>query len=148
MRPLTPTIALPGAALASTAFCTALRQVVQAAQSRHDWMPRLGRTIPGAVEERHATLQTPGAAPRGVLSAVMSRHDFRQQPDPTHDRLRGLQHEISQCQTDASVPGATEGAGTAQASWNTQYAAVGLRRADGGRESMDPVGQLSIASRW
>ena len=152
MRPLllalSLTLALPGAAAANSAFCTALRQVVQAAQSRFDWMPRVGRNIPGAVEERHGTLQTPGGAPRGVFYAVMARHDPRQQPDPTHDRFRSLQHEVGQCLADASFQGLTEGTGTAQASWNTQYAVVGLRRADGGRELMDSVVELSIASRW
>jgi hypothetical protein len=152
MRPLllalTLTLALPGAASANTALCTALRQVVQAAQSRFDWMPRTGRNIPGSVEERHGTLQTPGGAPRGVYYAVMSRHDPRQPPDPTAERFRTLQHEIGACLTDASFQGLTEGPGTAQASWTTQYAVIGLRRADGGREVADSLVELSIASRW
>ena len=152
MRPLllalTLSLALPGAASASSAFCTALRQVVEAAQSRFDWMPRTGRNIPGSVEERHGTLQTPGGAPRGVFYAVMSRHDARQQPDPTQDRFRALQHEIGQCLTDAAFQGMTEGQGAALATWNTPYAVVGLRRADGGREVMDSIIELSIAARW
>lgn len=152
MRPLLLALmlvlALPGAALADAAFCTALRQVVQAAQSRFDWMPRTGRNIPGSVEERHGTLQTPGGAPRGVFYAVMSRHDARQPPDPTHDRFRALQHEIGQCLADASFQGVTEGQGAAQATWNTQYAVVGLRRADGGPVVPDSIVELSIASRW
>lgn len=141
---LSLTLALPGAAAANSAFCTALRQVVQAAQSRFDWMPRVGRNIPGALEERHGTLQTPGGAPRGVFYAVMARHDARQPPDPTQDRFRALQHEIGACLTDASVQGVTEG----QASWTTQYAVVGLSRAAGGREVPDSIVELSIASRW
>ncbi|CAH0289337.1 hypothetical protein [Roseomonas sp. CECT 9278] len=152
MRPLllalSLAIALPGAASANTALCTALHQLVQAAQSRFDWMPRTGRNIPGSVEERHGTLQTPGGAPRGVFYAVMSRHDPRQRPDPTQDRFRALQHEVGACLTDASFQGVTEGTGTAQASWNTPYAVVGLRRADGGREIQDSLVELSIASRW
>jgi hypothetical protein len=152
MRPLllalSLTLALPGGASANPALCAALHQLVQAAQSRFDWMPRAGRNIPGSVEERHGTLQTPGGAPRGVFYAVMSRHDPRQHPDPTHDRFRALQHEIGACLTDASFQGATEGSGTAQASWHTQYAVVGLRRADGGRELLESLVELSIASRW
>jgi hypothetical protein len=150
MRPLLLAVLLllPGAASAETAFCTALRQVVQAAQSRFDWMPRTGRNIPGAVEERHGTLQTPGGAPRGVFYAVMARHDPRQPPDPTHDRFRALQREVGQCLTDASFQGLTEGTGTAQASWQTPYAVIGLRRADGGRELLESLVELSVASRW
>jgi hypothetical protein len=148
MRPLllalSLTLALPGAATANSAFCTALHQVVQAAQSRFDWMPRVGRNIPGAIEERHGTLQTPGGAPRGVFYAVMARHDARQPPDPTQGRFRALQHEIGACLTDASFQGVTEG----QASWTTQYAVVGLSRAAGGREVPDSIVELSIASRW
>ncbi len=152
MRPLllalTLSLALPGAASANAAFCTALQQVVQAAQSRFDWMPRTGRNIPGSLDERHGTLETPGGAPRGVFTEVMSRHDPRQLPDPTQDRFRALQHEVGQCLTDASFQGLTEGQGTAQAAWTTQYAVVGLRRADGGREVADSIVELSIASRW
>jgi hypothetical protein len=152
MRPLllalSLILALPGAAAADAAFCTALRQVVQAAQSRFDWMPRTGRNIPGSVEERHGTLQTPGGAPRGVFYAVMSRHDPRQPPDPTHDRFRALQREVGQCLTDASFQGLAEGTGTAQASWQTPYAVIGLRRADGGRELLESLVELSVASRW
>ncbi len=152
MRPLllalTLTLALPGAASANSAFCAALQQVVQAAQSRFDWMPRTGRNIPGSLEERHGTLQTPGGAPRGVYYAVMSRHDARQRPDPTQERFRALQHDIGTCLTDASFQGLTEGQGTAQATWNTQYAVVGLRRADGGAVVPDSLIELSIATRW
>jgi hypothetical protein len=152
MRPLllalTLSLALPGAAAANTALCTALQQMVRAAQSRFDWMPRSGRNIPGALEERHGTLQTPGGAPRGVYYAVMSRHDYRQHPDPTHDRFRALQHEIGQCLTGAAFQGLTEGHGSAQATWNTQYAVVGLRRDAGGQVVPDSIVELSIASRW
>lgn len=152
MRPLllalTLIIAAPGAASADTAFCIALRQVVQAAQSSFDWMPRTGRDIPGSVEERRGTLQTPGGAPRGIFYAVMSRHDPRRQPDPTHERFRTVQHEIGRCLTDASFQGVTEGGGSAQATWQTQYAVIGLRRADGGREVADSLVELSVASRW
>jgi hypothetical protein len=152
MRPLllalSLTLALPGAAAANSAFCTALHQMVQAAQSRFDWMPRTGRNVPGSIDERHGTLQTPGGGPRGVFYAVMARHDARQPPDPTVDRFRALQHEIGACLTDASFQGVTEGQGGAQASWTTQYAVVGLRRAAGGREVPDSIVELSIASRW
>jgi hypothetical protein len=152
MRPLllalSLTLALPGAASANAAFCTALRQVVQAAQSRFDWMPRAGHNIPGAVEERHGTLQTPGGAPRGVFYAVMSRHDARQHPDPTPDRFRALQHDIGQCLAGASFLGVTETPSGAQAAWTTPYAVVGLRRADGGAVVPDSILELSIASRW
>jgi hypothetical protein len=152
MRPLllalTLGLALPGTASANDAFCIALRQVVQAAQSHFDWMPRTGRNIPGSIEERHGTLQTPGGAPRGVFYAVMSRHDPRQAPDPTAARFAALQREIGQCLTDASFQGLNQGQGTAQASWQTQYAVIGLRRADGGREIADSLVELSVASRW
>jgi hypothetical protein len=145
---LTLTLALPGAASANEAFCVALRQLAQAAQSSFDWMPRTGRNVPGSVSERHATLQTPGGAPRGAYFAVMSRHDPRQLPDPTAERFRTLQHEIGQCLTNASFQGINEGQGMAQASWQTPYAVIGLRRADGGREVADSVVELSVASRW
>ncbi len=152
MRPLllalTLTLALPGAASANAAFCAALQQMVQAAQSRFDWMPRTGRNIPGSIEERHGTLQTPGGAPRGVYYVVMSRHDARQLPDPTHDRFRALQRDIGACLADASFQGLTEGQTTAQATWNTQYAVVGLRRTDGGAVVPDSLIEISIASRW
>jgi hypothetical protein len=111
-------------------------------------MPRTGRNIPGSVEERHGTLQTPGGAPRGVFYAVMSRHDPRQQPDPTGERFRTLQHDIGACLTDASFLGQTTGPGAAQATWQTPYAVIGLRRADGGREIADSIVELSVASRW
>jgi hypothetical protein len=137
MRPLLIAVmlglALPGSASANEAFCTALRQVVQAAQSRF---------------ERHGTLQPPGGAPRGVFYAVMARHDPRQPPDPTAARFAALQHEVGQCLTDASFQGLNQGQGTAQASWQTQYAVIGLRRAEGGREMADSLVELSIASRW
>lgn len=152
MRPLllalTLTLALPGAASANDAFCIALRQLVQAAQSSFDWMPRTGRNVPGSVSERHGTLQTPGGAPRGVYYAVMFSHDPRQLPDPTAERFRTLQHAVGQCLADASFQGLNEGPGTAQSSWQTPYAVVGLRRADGGREVADSIVELSVASRW
>jgi hypothetical protein len=145
---LSLTLALPGAASANAALCTALAQLVRAAQSRFDWMPSTGRNVPGSIEERHGTLQTPGGAPRGVFYAVMSRHDARQLPDPTQDRFRTLQREVGACMADASFLGLTEGHGTALASWQTPYAVVALRRADGGRELPDSVVELSVASRW
>lgn len=145
---LTLLAALPAEAVANTAFCGALRQVVAAAESRFDSLPLARHAIPGSLEERRGVMQSASGQPHGVLYAVMFRHDARQQPNPVRERFAALQREIGQCLTEASTLGVTEGQGGALARWQTPYAVVGLRRADGGQELADSQIELSVASRW
>lgn len=140
--------ALPVEAAADTAFCTSLREAVRAAQSRFDSLPADRHAIHGSLEERRGVMQSASGQPHGVLYAVMVRHDARQQPDPVRDRFAAVQREIGQCLTGAQALGVTEGRGAALASWQTDYARIGLRRVDGGQELRDSMIELSIASRW
>lgn len=137
-------LAAPFEARADQAFCAALAQLVSAAQSRFDWMPRSGRNIPGSIEERHGTLQTADGAPRGVYYAVMARGGSA----AAHERFAALQREVGGCLPNAAFQGLREGAGSALVSWQTDYAVIGLRRADGGGDTPAALVELSIASRW
>ena len=148
MLVLTLIAALPFEAAANTAFCNALRQVVSAAQSRFDSLPAGRHVIPGSIEERRGIMQSASGQPHGVVYAVMFRHDVRQQPNPVRERFAALQREVGQCLTDASALGVTEGQGGAMANWQTPYARIGLRRVDGGRELLESMIELSVASRW
>ena len=78
----------------------------------------------------------------------MARHDARQQPNPIRERFATLQREVGQCLADARFLGVAEGQSGATASWQTNYAVIGLRRADGGSEVPAALIELSVASRW
>ncbi len=145
---LTLLVILPFEAVANQAFCAALQGLASAAQSRFDWLPNTGRNVPGSIEERRGVVQSSSGQPHGIYYAVMVRHDPRQQPNPVRERFAALQREIGHCLPDASFLGLTEGQGGAQANWQTQYARIGLRRADGGGEVPDAMVELSVASRW
>ncbi|MBR0649179.1 hypothetical protein GXW78_05860 [Roseomonas terrae] len=143
---LTLLASLPIEAQADRAFCQGLQGLVAAAQSRFDWLPTTGRNIPGSIEERRGVVQNHvGGEPHGVYYAVMYRHDGN---TGAHERFAALQHEIGACLSGASFLGVTQGQGNAQANWQTQYARVGLRRADGDGELPQSLVELSVASRW
>ena len=145
---LTLLASLPIEAQADRAFCQGLQGLVAAAQSRFDWLPSNGRNIPGSISERRGVMQSSSGQPHGVYYAIMYSHDARAQPNGARERFAALQHEVNACLTEASFLGVNEGGGGAQASWQTQYARIGLRRADGGAEVPESMVELSIASRW
>lgn len=143
---LTLLASLPVEAQADRAFCQGLQGLVAAAQSRFDWLPTTGRNIPGSIEERRGVAQNQtGGEPHGIYYAVMYRRDAAA---GAHERFAELQREIGACLTEGSFLGVTQGQGSAQAAWQTQYARVGLRRADGGGEVAQSLVELSVASRW
>ncbi|MEO3474647.1 hypothetical protein AAFN86_22470 [Roseomonas sp. CAU 1739] len=142
---LTLLASLPIEAQADRAFCEGLQGLVNAAQSRFDWLPTTGRNIPGSIRERRGVEEN-SSGPHGVYYAVMYSHNGPSAEAQQH--FTRLQREVGACLTEASFLGVNPGGGGSQARWQTQYAIVGLRVADGGGEVPESLVELSIASRW
>ena len=142
---LTLLASLPIEAQADRAFCEGLQGLVNAAQSRFDWLPSTGRNIPGSINEWRDVEET-SSGPHGVYYAVMYRHNGPSAVAREH--FARLQREVGACLTEGSFLGVNPGGGGSQARWQTQYAIVGLRVADGSGEVPESMVELSIASRW
>ena len=71
---LTLLASLPIEAQADRAFCEGLQGLVNAAQSRFDWLPTTGRNIPGSIRERRGVEEN-SSGPHGVYYAVMYSHN-------------------------------------------------------------------------
>ena len=132
-------------AQADRAFCEGLQGLVNAAQSRFDWLPTTGRNIPGSIRERR-DVEESSSGPHGVYYAVMYSHNGPSAEAQQH--FTRLQREVSACLTEGSFLGVSPGGDGSQARWQTPYAIVGLRVADGGGEVPESMVELSIASRW
>jgi hypothetical protein len=137
---------LPIEAQADRAFCAGLQGLVRAAQSDFDWLPRTAHNIPGSVDERSGMIQTHDGPTHGAYFAVM----FRQAATPAQlrERFTALEREIAACLPDASNIGTQQGQGGAMTRWQSSYAVVGLRRADGGGELPQSIIELSVMRRW
>ena len=142
---LTLLASLPIEAQADRAFCEGLQGLVNAAQSRFDWLPTTGRNIPGSIRERRGVEEN-SSGPHGVYYAVMYSHNGPSAEAQQH--FTRLQREVGACLTEASFLGVNPGGGGSRARWQTQYAIVGLRVADGSGDVPESMVELSIASRW
>lgn len=129
-------------------FCTALRQLVTAAASGFDYVPRGQRLIPGSVDERRGVTRTGDGPPRGVIYAVMLRDQSRQRPNPVVARFTALQGQITRCLPEAEAGPVVQGQGGLTTSWRTPQAIIGLRRDDGEGFASTAEVELSVAARW
>ena len=130
------------------AFCNGLRQLVGAAASGFDYLPRDSRLLPGSIEERRGITRSGDGPPRAVFYAVMLREAAREGPNPAAARFRTLQAEITRCLPDAQAAPAAEGQGGAVARWSLPTAIVGLRRDDGAGFASSMEVEVSVAPRW
>jgi hypothetical protein len=90
-------------------LCAGLVNLVAAAPSGFDYVPRDTRQIAGSIEERRGITRTGDGPPRAVFYAVMMRDNSRERPNPVQARFRTLQAAIARCLPAAQAAPVAEG---------------------------------------
>ncbi|MBX9700255.1 MAG: hypothetical protein K2X74_12515 [Acetobacteraceae bacterium] len=145
---LPPEATAQGSRRGDDPFCTALRQVVNAAGSGFDYLPRNQRLLPGSVEERRGITRTGDGPPRAVVYAIMLRDNSGERPSPAAARFQALQAAISRCLPDAQASPPQAAPRGATAAWTLPMALIGLRRDEGEGFASSAEVEISVASRW
>ena len=145
---LFPLLLAPISAEAQDAFCTGLRQIVQAAAQDFAELPLGTHYLHGSINERRGVVSTQGGPPRGVYYAVMLRDESSRAPAQADARFRALQGEIGRCLPQAQATPAAPTERGRLASWTLERAVVGLREEVAQGFATSAEVEVSIASRW